>query len=55
MCALHAKVLNVIKGFENQTFCTFYVIYHFNIDVKLNKVSLALYPVWLPILTTAIS
>lgn len=47
MCAMHTKVLNVIKGFGKQNFCTllFYVIYHFNIDVKLNKVSLPLYPV----------
>ena len=48
---MHAKVLNVIKDFEKSNLETllFYVLHHFNVDMKLNKVSLALYPIWFPI------
>lgn len=48
---MHAKVLNVIKDFEKSNLETllFYVLHHFNVDMKLNKISLALYPIWLQI------
>ena len=46
-CALHTKALNVIEDFEQSNLETplFYVLHCFNVDMKLNKVCLALYPI----------